>query len=131
MIKILIWLLGQLLNWIFAWENFLVWKYRHKTGNPKQIEHTIYGAVYAAICAAMFLKYPIQDWHSWLLYLSLLLQHISTFPVIYNRYRDNPWFFLSTTTSAKTDQLMVKLGLKDTAVVNILAFIISIILACK
>jgi hypothetical protein len=62
---------------------------------------------------------------------SILLLHLSVFPVAYNRLAAPSTFYLSKTTTALTDRIMSWLGMKSTEWVNIGAFILSIGLLIK
>lgn len=103
--------------------NDTVRRKRIKNGNTKQIEHFWYGLGYCVLCGGVF--YISRSWWE---FVSLILLHASIFPVSYNRFSDLPAFHLSTTSAAITDRVMVKLGLKSTEEVNIIAFCISVIL---
>jgi hypothetical protein len=109
-------------NIFMAWENNWVRVRRIKAGNPKQIEHPIYGAAYCIICGLIYFKSDL-----WLV-ASVLFLHLSVFPVCYNKFSNAPsLFYLSKTTTAWTDRTMVRIGIKDTEDVNISALIISIV----
>lgn len=106
------------------WNN-LIRVERIKAGNKKQIEHFWWGLFYGALCAPMY--WPGGVWFVG----SVLLLHISVFPVFFNRASDLPAFHLSKTSTAITDRIMVWLGLTSTEWVNIGAFILSIGLLIK
>ncbi len=105
---------------IAVW-NKLIRDNRIRSGNPKQIEHPLWALGYALIIAPMWFAF-----HSVCFLFSLVLLHLSVFPVAYNLLTGVPAFHLSTTSKALTDRLMVKAGLKNTAIVNVGAFILSV-----
>lgn len=118
---IVIWLLFMLINSLIAESNDQTRRNRIKKGNKRQIEHFWYGLGYGILCLIPF--YISRNW--WEL-ISLLLLHISVFPVAYNVFGGLKPFNLSTTSDAITDKIMVKLGLKTTKWVNIITLILSI-----
>jgi hypothetical protein len=92
-------------------------------GQTIAIRHGWWGLLYAGLCAI-----PVVWSHSWYEYGSLILLHLSIFPVTYNLASGISMFNLSKTSTAITDRLMVWTGLKDTEVVNISAMVASGIL---
>lgn len=124
-VKILIYILFIAINILLAYQNNYVRLKRIKERNTKQIEHTLYGLAYLIICLipVFILGYSTH----WFLLGSLLLLHISIFPVMFNSFAGTSSFNLSKTSTAFTDKLMVKIGLKNTEDVNIIAALISII----
>lgn len=87
------------------------------------IRHGWWAAAYGALIAIPYLFFK-----DWLLVGSLALLHLSVFPVVYNIKAGLPAFFLSKTTTALTDRLMVWIGLTSTEIVNFLALAGSILL---
>jgi hypothetical protein len=96
---------------------------RIKAKDTRQINHPLWAGIYAVLCVPTFLFI-----HSWLFVGAVVLLHLSVFPVAFNRYRGNPAFYLSTTTTSFTDRIMDDMGFKSTEAVNILAFAGSILL---
>lgn len=118
---ILVWIGFAIGNIALAEWNNTARLHRIATNNPKQIEHFWYGLGYGILCGGIF--YISRNY--WELF-SLLLLHISVFPIAFNLFCELPAFHLSKTSAAKTDQIMVKMGLKSTEWVNLSAFLISI-----
>lgn len=118
-----IWLLFILINIMLAWQNDMVRRKRIAENNPKQIEHFLYFLGYCALIGVIYWKV-----HSWVEVVSLLLLHASVFPVSYNLCAGLPPFSLSKTSKAIFDRLQVKVGLKSSEEVNVIAFCVSIIL---
>lgn len=127
---ILAWLVYAASNIFLAWWNNEVRVHRIKVGNPNQIEHPLWAAIYCGwVSPIWFIMHDHWNYfHLWSLIISLLLLHLSFFPVAYNRYSDLPAFHLSKTSKAITDITMVKIGLKSTEAVNIGALLISLTL---
>ena len=118
---LIIWVLCIILNILFAAIHSVLTKENSK------ILHGVWGFIYALICAIPFLIVDF-NFKAVELYISLVLLHLSVFPVVYNSFMELPPFNLSKTTTALTDRFMVYIGLKNTAIVNIGAFIVSITL---
>ena len=112
------------LNILLAYSNNKVRLKRIKEKNYKQIEHFWYALVYTVLCLGLSGGYRINPYH----FVSFLLLHLSIFPCAYNVFYGNPVFYLSKTSEALTDRVMVKIGLKDTKGVNLTALIISFLL---
>ena len=74
-----------------------------KTGNPLQVNHTFWFILYSILCVPVVFVSP-------LLATAVFLQHGWLFPMVYNLialgYADV--FHLSTTTSSKYDQTILK-----------------------
>lgn len=119
--NIIIWLCFHCINALIAYINNHERLEHIATKNPAQVDHPLWGFLYGATCAIQW----YFNKENWWLVGSILLLHISIFPVIYNLFSDVPVFNLSKTTSAITDKLMVKIGLKNTAIINITAYVIS------
>lgn len=120
--RAVVWLVYAVINIALAWSNNRTRLARLAAHNNKQIEHAWYAAGYVGLCL-------VPGLHHWWLFCSLILQHISIFPIAWNYFYGNPAFYLSRTTSSRVDRFMVWIGLSDTAIVNILSLIISIIIA--
>lgn len=120
---IVVWFILAVANIGIAEWNDSVRRARIANKNPKQIEHFWYGLGYVLLCGIPF--YISRNWFE---LGSLVLLHLSVFPVAYNRFADLPAFHLSSTSSSITDKLMVKIGLKSTEEVNIISFCLSILL---
>ncbi len=123
---IIAWIAYCGINVFIAWVNRRIVEYREMVKNTKQINHPLWAAIYCAACLPMWFIL-----HSWWFMGALVFLHISIFPVAFNRYSDLPAFNLSKTTTAITDKIMVKIGLKSTEAVNIGAFLLSIGLLIK
>lgn len=119
---IVVWAIFSVGNIALAEWNDTIRRNRIKEGNPKQIEHFWWGLAYCICCGAVF--YISRNWWQ---FFSLLLLHLSIFPVSYNLFAGQPTFALSKTSKAITDRWMVKLGFKSTEEVNIISFCISLI----
>lgn len=117
-----IWVIYVFLNVGIADENNDVRLKRIASGNPKQIEHFWYALGYTAACSVWFLIFK-----EWFFFSSLLIIHLGIFPTAYNIFSKLPIFNLSHTSTAISDRIMVKIGLKNTAIVNIAATALSII----
>jgi len=124
-----------LLNVLIAKINDTVRRHRIKNGIKKQINHPAWAVFYTACCAVPYFLIDVDSFHVWFIPIkviwpflfALLAQHLSFFPVAYNLISDAPSiFFLSKETTAKTDQFMVRMGLKSTESVNIAALIVSV-----
>lgn len=115
-----VWFVYGAINIGFAEWNDAIRRKRILKKDPRQINHPLWAAFYCLVCTPMYLFF--KDWY---LVGSVLLLHLSVFPVAYNRYADQPAFNLSKTSTAITDRLMVRAGLKSTEIVNIAAFFFS------
>lgn len=94
---------------------------RIKNKDLRQINHPVWAGIYAILCVpAYFIFHNI-----WFL-IALVFLHISIFPVAYNLFSKLKPFNLSKTTSAITDRIMVALGLKNTALINVVGFLSAI-----
>lgn len=120
---VVVWLIYVAVNICIAELNDKTRRKRIANKTYKQINHPLWAAIYCALCAI-----PIYISRSWIEALSILLLHISIFPVAFNRFSDLPAFHLSPTSTAITDDIMRRLKLKSTEEVNIIAFYISVIL---
>jgi len=120
--RLIVWIIFVILNIVIAKSNDITRRKRIANKNSKQIEHFWYGLGYGILCAI-----PCFLLKSYTELFSLSLLHISVFPVMYNIYSKLPIFNLSKTSKAITDRLMVKLGLKSTKWVNIIAFCLSLL----
>lgn len=118
-----VWLVGVLINICIAELNDRTRRKRIAAKNTKQINHPLWAAIYCTLCAI-----PIYISRNWEEAISILLLHISVFPVAYNVFSGESTFNLSKTTTAWSDKFMVRIGLKSTEEVNIIAFCISVIL---
>lgn len=119
---ITIWVIFAVGNIGIAEWNDTVRRKRIANKNPKQIEHFWYGLGYCILCGIPF----CISRNYWELF-SLLLLHLSVFPVSYNLFSGQPTFNLSKTSQALTDKIMVRIGLRSTEEVNIISFCISLI----
>lgn len=118
---IIIYFLFHGINILFAWINRNIVQSRMSTG--KQINHFAWGSYYTVLCGLAYL------WqHDWFLVSSIVLLHLSIFPVFYNRFRGLYTFNLSPTSKAITDKIQVAIGFKNSKVANIGSQIISLIL---
>lgn len=123
------------LNVLIAWVNNQTRQRRLNHHNYKQICHPAWGFYYCCACLVpyVFLHSPVimHIWiipikMIWALPIALLFQHLCFFPVAWNVLAETPSiFFLSRTSSAWTDKIMVRIGLKSTEIVNFAAMIIS------
>lgn len=118
---ITVWVIFAVGNIGIAEWNDSIRRKRIANKNPKQIEHFWYGLGYGILCGAVF--YISRNY--WELF-SLLLLHLSVFPVAYNLFSDLPGFHLSLSTKAVTDRIMRTIGLKSIEEVAIISFCISI-----
>ena len=123
---IALWNAYFLLNVIFAWWNVDIVHRNQKIGKTAQINHFLWAAFYFSLCATQWFLF-----HDYYFIASILLLHLSVFPVVYNRDMGLPAFWLSKTSKALTDRIQVSIGLKSSVVVNIGAFILSIALLIK
>jgi hypothetical protein len=97
--------------------------FRLKTGNPNQINHTLWWLIYSAsILPVWFLT------HNLCLIGSILLQHAWVFSPVFNIMIGMPPFNLSKTTTSIFDQTLVKIGFKSTEWVMLVLFTVSVIL---
>lgn len=98
-----------------------------RVGNPAQINHWLWGALYVIFCIPVWLVFK----EVWFLVAAAAL-HASIFPVVYNTEQGLPPFHLSTTSTSLIDRAQVKLGLKTTEIFNLAAFalFLSIIVIC-
>jgi hypothetical protein len=84
--------------------------YRKRTGDKKQIQHGIWAVIYCALVAPMWFIA-----HDWWYMASLMLLHFYIFGGAYSWIvNGNSPFYLSKTSSAITERLMVWLGFKST-----------------
>lgn len=120
---VVVWLIYVGVNICIAELNDKTRRKRIANKTYKQINHPLWSAIYCALCAI-----PIYISRSWIEAISILLLHISIFPISFNVFSGQSTFNLSKTTTAWTDRMMVKMGLKSTEEVNIIAFCISVIL---
>lgn len=112
-----------LINVLIAKINAATVAHRIAVKDTRQINHFAWGLYYAAACAVpLFWKVDL------LLIASFVPLHLSIFPVFYNLFRGLYAFELSKTSNALTDKLMVKMGLKDTEVINVCCMVLSVIL---
>ena len=126
MINILIWFSFILLNIGWGFLTSEVVNEQKKNATYKSIKHGWWGLAYCLLMSVAVVF--VHNVALILLLISIALLHLSIFPVVYNSCQNLPTFNLSKTSRALTDRLMVKLGLKDTAAVNIVALLISIAL---
>lgn len=122
--NIIIWFGFILANALIAYLNNVERVDHIHNSDTSQVNHPLWGFIYSIL---VFGEWFFND-KNYFIAVSILLQHISFFPVIYNLITDVPVFNLSKTSSALTDKLMVKIGLKNTAIVNISFGLISFIL---
>lgn len=118
--QIPIYILFIMLNVGIAWLHNQL-RIRAIKNGKKAISHGWWAMIYAGICAI-----PIYWFPDWCFYIALGLLHLSVFPVAFNLYSRIPAFHLSQTSTAITDRLMVRIGLKDTETVNVIAQLLSI-----
>ncbi len=124
LIRIMVWVLFLFINVGLAWWNNKLRLQAIATKSNDAIQHGWQGFLYFILCSVPF----IASHFNWFFLASLLLLHISIFPVAFNLYSGVPTFNLSKTSTALTDRFMVWLGLKDTEDVNICAMALSMIL---
>lgn len=110
---------------IAIWNKLIV-DHRLRTGNPKQIEHPWWALGYVCVVAPLWFGF-----HSIYFISAVLLLHLSIFPVAYNIVTGEDAFHLSQTSRAVTDRMMVKAGMKNTFLVNLISFLVSIALLIK
>lgn len=108
--QIIAYIAGIMFNIILGWENALVVRQRIAAHNPKQIEHGLYLTGY---CVLVFVYWAV--WRDWSDAVAIFLLHGCVFPVAYNRFRNEPAFELSETTTAKTDKFLYDLGFRTSA----------------
>lgn len=109
------------LNFCIAWSNDQTRRYRIAHKITKQINHFVWGAAYTAACLVPLI------WFSWPFSAAIFLQHICFFPIFYNAQSgQDDIFHLSTTTTALTDRILVKLGFKTTEAVNLVGLFASL-----
>lgn len=94
-----------------------------KAGMKERFKHWAWALFYFFCCLFSFLFF-----HNWYLVVSLSLLHISIFPVVCNTLAERPVFNLNKNSTLITDRIMIKLGFKDTEVLNFSAFLISVVL---
>jgi hypothetical protein len=123
LIIILVWIGFVLVNILIAKLNSDTVQARIDAKDTRQINHPLWAGAYALLCVPAYIFF-----REWYFIGSIILLHLSVFPVLFNIFRGNPAFYLSKTTTAVTDQFMVSLGLKSTEAVNILAVSASIFL---
>lgn len=95
------------------------------SGNTAQINHYFWSGLYLVLVAAMWFPF-----HNWFYIGGLILQRLGVFPVLYNLEAKLPPFNLSKTSDAITDRALVKLGFKNSFLINAAALVGSIVLAC-
>ena len=123
-LRIIIWFGYALVNVALAGINSNIVKHRISTGDKNQINHVAWSFYYILLFTPMFFIFK-----NWYFIGGLILLHLSVFPVAYNLFMGLKPFNLSTTSKSITDRIMVKMGLKNSILVNVLAFIFSIALA--
>lgn len=106
-VAIFIFALYHGVNIFLGWQNKQTVQKRLDHHDLRQIEHFLWGLMYAALIIPWFWVYDI-----WFV-LALIPLHLSVFPVAYNLYRDLPAFNLSKTSKAITDRILVRMGLKS------------------
>jgi hypothetical protein len=92
-----------IVNFLIAGENNLVRLQRIKENNPTQINHVAWFIFYTALCL------PVWYFIGWTMAVAVFLQHGFAFPIFYNWVAKLPLFNLSTTTTSKYDQALVKI----------------------
>jgi len=117
--KIPIYLLGLLINVSMAWLHNQLRLAAIKKGT-KAISHGWWGLLYCGLCSI-----PLIWIHDFYFVGSLVMVHLSAFPVALNTFAGIYPFSLSKTSTAITDRMMVSLGLKDTEIVNVAAQLVS------
>lgn len=117
---ILVFLTYHGLNILLGWWNVEIVMSRIVRVDKRQIEHGWWSIGYLLLCLPMTFIF-----NSWLA-LSVMMLHLSVFPVSYNLFRGMPTFYLSKTSSAVVDKFMVRMGLKTSEVVNMIAEAIAI-----
>jgi hypothetical protein len=95
-----------------------------------QVNHVGWTVVYLGLMVMIILTVGLVS--RWPLHVfeflgsAILFQRLSIFPVFYNLFAKLPPFNLSRTTTALTDQLLVDVGFKNSAFINILMFVLSL-----
>jgi hypothetical protein len=93
------------INFLIAVENNVERLRRISAGDPTQINHAAWFAVYVIMCL------PVIWVESWTYAVAVFLQHGFAFPVMYNilALGRSDAFHLSTTTTAKYDRTIVRI----------------------
>ena len=94
-----------------------------RSGMKEKFKHWAWAAFYFLCCLFSFWIFE-----NWFLVFSLFLIHLSIFPIVCNMLAERPVFNLNKNSKLITDRILIKLGFKDTEVLNVTAFVISIIL---
>jgi hypothetical protein len=120
--KLIFWFIFILINFIIAIENRNERNNHIATGNPEQVNHTAWAIAYCAACGLVAV-------FNWKLSVSVLFLHASLFPVFYNllTHASGGSFGISRTTTSVYDKFLIRIGLKDALVPNLLTFTISLL----
>ncbi len=121
-LAILVFLAYHGLNVFLGWQNKQVVQKRLNHKDLRQIEHFWWALAYCIGCSPMYWCYNL--WFA----IAILFPHLSIFGPAYNLYRGFAAFNLSKTSKATTEMIMVRIGLKDTETVCIIAEVIAVIL---
>jgi hypothetical protein len=95
-----------------------------------QVNHALWTLTYIVLVSIVLLTAGLIE--GWPLHVfeflaaAIIAQRLSIFPVFYNLFAKLPPFNLSRTTTALTDQLLVDVGFKNSAFINILMFVLSL-----
>lgn len=91
------------------------------SGNTEQVNHVFWAAIYAAACIPVIIYKPFLG-------IAVGLLHAVVLPVAYNAFAHIDLFNLSKTTTAKYDQWLIKIGLKNMFIPDLIALLISLFL---
>jgi len=125
-LSIIAYLVCYVLNIVLAIVERSIVEHRKRIGNKKQIEHWLWAIIY---CVAISPAWTIH--HSWWLMASLVLCHFHVFGSAYQVVNDNNMFYLSKTSKAITERLLIMLGFTSAEKPYLVSLALSVYLLIK